>query len=179
MFSGLGFCHMPVDASMICGHRRRSCAARWCIQHLRGRCPLCCGQVVRRTWDWLAEQPEDAAELAVLLYEAAPKLNIAASSAAGRGAASRAAAAAKTPRRASGADREGGLRERLAAAVPMPIGACARNTLPRDATHCAVFCAQGPLGCSSKSHKPLLNFVVKHDNAMTILRRCLSTQQES
>ena len=32
-------------------------------------------QVVRRTWDWLAEQPEDAAELALLLFEAAPKLN--------------------------------------------------------------------------------------------------------
>ena len=40
-------------------------------------------QVVRRTWDWLAEQPEDAAELAVLLYEAAPKLNISSASAGG------------------------------------------------------------------------------------------------
>ena len=69
-----------------------------------------------RTWDWLAEQPEDAAELAVLLYEAAPKLNIAASA----GGASH--HAAKTPRRAAYSE-EGGLRERLAAAVPMPTGA--------------------------------------------------------
>ena len=35
-------------------------------------------QVVQRTWDWLAEQPEDAAELAQLLFEAAPRLGVAA-----------------------------------------------------------------------------------------------------
>ena len=80
----------------------------------------CCMKVVARTWDWLAEQPEDAAELAVLLYEAAPKLNIAASSTAG-GSAGAGHHAAKTPRRAHHSE-DGGLLERLAAAVPMPIG---------------------------------------------------------
>ncbi len=54
----------------------------------------------------------------MLLYEAAPKLNIAASA----GGASH--HAAKTPRRAAYSE-EGGLRERLAAAVPMPTGALA------------------------------------------------------
>ena len=71
-------------------------------------------QVVRRTWDWLAEQPEDAAELALLLFEAAPKLNF------GDAGPSR-AASAKMPRRAS-VKAQGGFRRRLAIAVPMAPG---------------------------------------------------------
>lgn len=72
-------------------------------------------QVVRRTWDWLAEQPEDAAELAVLLFEAAPKLKI---SAGGSGGASR---PPKASRRSSYKE-EGGSQRRLSAGVPCPIG---------------------------------------------------------
>ena len=71
-------------------------------------------QVVRRTWDWLAEQPEDAAELALLLFEAAPKLNF------GNAGPSR-AASAKMPRRASTMP-QGGFRRRLARAVPTAPG---------------------------------------------------------
>ena len=71
-------------------------------------------QVVRRTWDWLAEQPEDAAELALLLFEAAPKLNF------GDAGPSR-AASAKMPRRASTMP-QGGFRRRLTRAVPMAPG---------------------------------------------------------
>ncbi len=74
-----------------------------------------CAQVVRRTWDWLAEQPEDAAELAVLLFEAAPKLKI---SAGGSGGASQ---PPKASRRSSYKE-EGGSRHRLSAGVPCPIG---------------------------------------------------------
>ncbi|CAL8468091.1 g7630 [Coccomyxa elongata] len=72
-------------------------------------------KVVRRTWDWLAEQPEDAAELAVLLFEAAPKLKISAS---GSGGTSR---PPKASRRASYKE-EDGSRHRLSAAVPCPTG---------------------------------------------------------
>ncbi|EIE20699.1 hypothetical protein COCSUDRAFT_57268 [Coccomyxa subellipsoidea C-169] len=73
-------------------------------------------KVVRRTWDWLAEQPEDAAELAVLLFEAAPKLKISAS---GSGGASQ---PPKASRRSSYKE-EGGFQHRLSAGVPCPIGA--------------------------------------------------------
>ena len=69
-------------------------------------------QVVRRTWDWLAEQPEDAAELALLLFEAAPKLNF------GEAGPLR-AASSKMPRRASTMPQG---RRRLARAVPMAPG---------------------------------------------------------
>ena len=72
-------------------------------------------QVVRRTWDWLAEQPEDAAELAVLLFEAAPKLKI---SAGGSGGASRPPKASCR----SSYKEEGGSQRRLSAGVPCPIG---------------------------------------------------------
>ncbi len=78
--------------------------------------------MVRRTWDWLAEQPEDAAELAVLLFEAAPKLKISAS---GSGGASR---PPKASRRASYKE-EDGSRHRLSAAVPCPTGAPPHYTL--------------------------------------------------
>ena len=71
--------------------------------------------MVRRTWDWLAEQPEDAAELALLLFEAAPKLNF---SEAGpsRGA------SVKISRRASSYKAHGGFKHRLECAVPMHSG---------------------------------------------------------
>ena len=36
-------------------------------------------QMIRKTWTWLAEQPEDAAELAQLLFEATPRLGVSAS----------------------------------------------------------------------------------------------------
>lgn len=75
-------------------------------------------QVVRRTWDWLAEQPEDAAELAVLLYEAAPKLKF---TAAGSGGTSR--HPARTPRRGVPYKEEGGSQQRLSGASPLPVGA--------------------------------------------------------
>ncbi len=71
-------------------------------------------QVVRRTWDWLAEQPEDAAELALLLFEAAPKLNFSETGPSRQ-------ASSKIPRRASYKE-QGGFRQRLARAVPMPSG---------------------------------------------------------
>ena len=73
-------------------------------------------QVVRRTWDWLAEQPEDAAELALLLFEAAPKLNFSETGPSRQ-------ASSKIPRRASYKE-QGGFRQRLARAVPMPSGQC-------------------------------------------------------
>ena len=71
-------------------------------------------QVVRRTWGWLAEQPEDAAELALLLFEAAPKLNFSETGPSRQ-------ASSKIPRRASYKE-QGGFRQRLARAVPMPSG---------------------------------------------------------
>ncbi len=70
--------------------------------------------MVRRTWDWLAEQPEDAAELAVLLFEAAPKLNFSETGPSRQ-------TSSKIPRRASYKE-QGGFRQRLARAVPMPSG---------------------------------------------------------
>jgi len=70
--------------------------------------------VVRRTYEWLAEQQEDAAELVALLAEAAPRLGVAAAAAAARAPASR------TPSRPPP---EPGAAERLAAAAPMPAGA--------------------------------------------------------
>jgi len=70
--------------------------------------------VVRRTWDWLAEQPEDAAELALLLFEAAPKLNFSETGPSRQ-------ASCKIPRRASYKE-QGGFKRRLARAVPMLSG---------------------------------------------------------
>ena len=70
---------------------------------------------MRRTWDWLAEQPEDAAELALLLFEAAPKLNFSETGPSRQ-------ASSKVPRRASYKE-QGGFKQRLARAVPMPSGA--------------------------------------------------------
>ena len=70
-------------------------------------------QVVQRTWHWLAEQPEDAAELAQLLYEATPRLGV---------------PAARSPKRAqqkSGrrpAEETVPLLDRLKAAESMPTG---------------------------------------------------------
>ena len=67
---------------------------------------------MQRTWDWLAEQPEDAAELAQLLFEATPRLGV---------------AAARSPRKAPRsrrhpADPNASLLDRLKAAEPMPSG---------------------------------------------------------
>ena len=70
--------------------------------------------MVRRTWDWLAEQPEDAAELALLLFEAAPKLNFSETGPSRQ-------ASCKIPRRASYKE-QGGFKRRLGRAVPMPSG---------------------------------------------------------
>ena len=72
-------------------------------------------QVVKRTYEWLAEQPEDADELAALLSEAAPRLGVAA-------AVSGARAQPRTPRRLT-PEPGACLRQRLASAVPMPTGA--------------------------------------------------------
>ena len=88
------------------------CSPMWIVE--ASHCHRRLMQVVRRTWDWLAEQPEDAAELALLLFEAAPKLNF------GEAGPSR-AASAKMPRRAS-AMPQGGFRRRLTRAVPMAPG---------------------------------------------------------
>ena len=111
-------------------------------------------QVVRRTWDWLAEQPEDAAELALLLFEAAPKLNF------GEAGPSR-AALAKMPRRTS-VQAQGGFRRRLARAVPIapggtltapPFGLLASFTLGHT--------VQALLLCAVRSHwargRPLMS----------------------
>ena len=67
---------------------------------------------MQKTWDWLAEQPEDAAELAQLLFEATPRLGV---------------AAAKSPRKATRNRRHPGdaslsLLDRLKAAEPLPSG---------------------------------------------------------
>ena len=35
-------------------------------------------QALEQTWEWLAEQPGEAAELAALLFEAAPRLGVSA-----------------------------------------------------------------------------------------------------
>lgn len=69
-------------------------------------------QVVQRTWDWLAEQPEDAAELAQLLFEATPRLGVAA-----------ARCPRKLPRnRRHSADANLTLVDRLRAAEPLQSG---------------------------------------------------------
>ena len=38
--------------------------------------PAAAAQLCCRAWGWLAERPEDAAELATMLIETAPSLNI-------------------------------------------------------------------------------------------------------
>ena len=70
--------------------------------------------MVKRTYEWLAEQPEDADELVALLSEAAPRLGVAA-------AVSGVRAHLRTPRRLP-PEPGACLRQRLAAAVPMPTG---------------------------------------------------------
>ncbi|KAK9806465.1 hypothetical protein WJX73_010630 [Symbiochloris irregularis] len=76
--------------------------------------------VQQRTWDWLAEQPEDAAELAVLLSEAAPKLRLSRDDSAGSG--NRTASGRLQAKMSHSRDVVRSLRARLEAAVPMPIG---------------------------------------------------------
>eukprot|EP00891_Asterochloris_glomerata_P005709 jgi/Astpho2/5709/Aster-02947 len=74
-------------------------------------------QVVQKTWDWLAEQPEDAAELAALLFEAAPKLGVPGAQRTPGKSMSRAAS------RAHALDMpDVTLKQRLGAAQPMPTG---------------------------------------------------------
>ena len=74
-------------------------------------------QVVQKTWDWLAEQPEDAAELAALLFEAAPKLGVPGAQRTPGKSMSRAAS------RAHALDMpDVTLKRRLGAAQPMPTG---------------------------------------------------------
>lgn len=70
--------------------------------------------MVKRTYEWLAEQPEDADELVALLSEAAPRLGVAAAVAT--------RAQPRTPRRQP-PEPGARLRQRLAEAVPMPTGA--------------------------------------------------------
>ena len=69
-------------------------------------------QAMERTWNWLAEVPEEAAELAYLLFEAAPRLGVAASS-------PRALRHPKPRRMSYDATSDAA---RLAAAAPMPSG---------------------------------------------------------
>lgn len=74
---------------------------------------------MQRTWDWLAEQPEDAAELAQLLFEATPRLGV---------------AAARSPRKAprnrrKPADPNASLLDRLKAAEPISSGEPATDVL--------------------------------------------------
>ena len=107
-------------------------------------------QVVRRTWDWLAEQPEDAAELALLLFEAAPKLNFSETGPSRQ-------ASSKIPRQASYKE-QGGFGQRLARAVPMPSGApCSHAPLigqPRTkhlARAVPILSGDAPLTCTHDS----------------------------
>ena len=84
--------------------------------------------MVQKTWDWLAEQPEDAAELAALLFEAAPKLGVPGAQKPPGKSLSRAA------RRADALDMpDVTLKQRLGAAQPMPTGESAH--MP----HCTLF----------------------------------------
>ncbi len=76
-------------------------------------------QALQKALDWLAEQPEDAAELAALLSEAAPKLGFNAQKSKIPGI-SRAATSRKSLELLH-ADMS--LMQRLQAARPMPVGA--------------------------------------------------------
>ena len=73
---------------------------------------------MRRMWDLLNEH-EDAAELAALLYEAAPRLGLRASS----------NPRASRPLRRAVPSSGPSLHERLAAATPMPIGTLGEGIL--------------------------------------------------
>ena len=77
-------------------------------------------EVQQRTWDWLAEQPEDAAELAALLSEAAPKLRLSRDDSTGSGA--RTASGRLQAKMSHSRDAVRSLRARLKAAIPMAIG---------------------------------------------------------
>ena len=99
----------------------------------------CTVQVVQKTWDWLAEQPEDAAELAALLFEAAPKLGVPGAQRTPGKSMSRAAS------RAHALDMpDVPLKQRLGAAQPMPTGESAH--MP----HCTVYQRQR----ASAGHAP-------------------------
>ena len=100
----------------------------------------CARQVVKRTYEWLAEQPEDADELVALLSEAAPRLGVAA-------AVSGVRAHPRTPRRLP-PEPGACLRQRLAAAVPMRTGTSRLGTtafLPIDVRQVLHVCYLGHL----------------------------------
>ena len=73
-------------------------------------------QMIKQTWDWLADQPEDAAELAQLLFEATPRLGVSASSSSPR----KSIAQKSSKRSVPGASLS--LLDRLKAAEPMATG---------------------------------------------------------
>lgn len=75
----------------------------------------------QRTWDWLSEQPEDAAELAAILSEAAPRLRLSRDDS-GSGYGSRSGSGRLQVKMSHSRDAVRSLRGRLAAAMPMPIG---------------------------------------------------------
>ena len=75
--------------------------------------------VQQRTWDWLSEQPEDAAELAALLSEAAPKLRLSRDES---GSGSRTGSGRLQFKMSHSRDAVRSVRARLAAAMPMSIG---------------------------------------------------------
>ncbi len=71
------------------------------------------------TWNWLAEQPAEAAELAQLLYEAAPRLKMAASRASSLSTARSRSLRSPQARRASFGT---SMKDCIANAQPMAIG---------------------------------------------------------
>ena len=74
-------------------------------------------QALEQTWEWLAEQPGEAAELAALLFEAAPRLGVSAQRTSSLTTArSRSLNTARRPEFGTS------LKECLAHAQPIPIG---------------------------------------------------------
>lgn len=99
------------------------------VSCMAGRCSsttnliLCGGmhgmQALEQTWEWLAEQPGEAAELAALLFEAAPRLGVPAQRASSLSTArSRSLRDPSAPRPDFGTS----LKECLAEARPIDIG---------------------------------------------------------
>lgn len=112
-------------------------------------------QAIQQACDWLAEQPEDASELAALLSEAVPRLRLAALQ---RPAISR-AATSREALQLLHADMT--LMQRLQAARPMPVGV----------TYCCplLFMVFGLLTCCSP--RLFMVFGLVHCTCMQLLGR--------
>lgn len=80
-------------------------------------------QALQKAWDWLAEQPEDASELAAVLNEAVPRLKLISN------LTSRPSRAQTSREALDLLHADMTLLERLQAAKPMPVGRVAAAQL--------------------------------------------------